>query len=148
MSVFIDSNIYVYALDAETGPMRELALRVTDWHFARYGVISRQVLGEILNVAHRKRQLSVDAARAWVSDVESYATVFATDERSLADASLLAERYQLQFWDAVICTVARRNGAALLLSEDMHDGLRLGTMSILNPFALHNRDVIEELLTS
>ena len=99
-----------------------------------------------MNVTHRKRSHATAEVRAWISDIEQFAEFLATDSRALIDASLLVERHRLQYWDAVICTIARRHGATFLFSEDMQDGLRLGTMLIVNPFADRNETLIEDIL--
>jgi predicted nucleic acid-binding protein len=51
----------------------------------------------------------------------------------LAGALALAEG--LQLWDALICTVSARQGAALLLTEDMQDGRTYAGVRLVNPFA-------------
>lgn len=147
MSVVLDSNIYLYALETGDNPLRSEALRLVDWQFEAHGIVVRQVLGEILNATHRKRRSEVPATREWVAEVAEQNNVLPTDSSALIDASALAERYQLQFWDAVICTIARRHGASILFSEDMHDGLRLGTMTIVNPFAEANRALVNDVLS-
>lgn len=50
-------------------------------------------------------------------------------------ASELEERHQLSFWDALVIVSAQRAGARTLLSEDLHDGRRIGELVIVNPCA-------------
>ena len=59
----------------------------------------------------------------------------------------MAARYQLQFFDAVIIAVARRAGATMLLSEDMHDGLTIDGLTILNPFREANAPKLADYLS-
>jgi predicted nucleic acid-binding protein len=48
---------------------------------------------------------------------------------------VLAERYGLSVYDAMIAASALLAGCDSLLSEDMHDGLMLnGALRIVNPF--------------
>ena len=74
--------------------------------------------------------------------IEAAASVIDTDAATTLAASELAERHRLQYFDALICVVAQRGGASILFSEDMHDGLRLGMMTIVNPFAAANADIV------
>lgn len=74
-------------------------------------------------------------------------TVIDTDAAATLAASELAERHRLQYFDALICIVAQRSGASILFSEDMHDGLRLGMMTIVNPFAPTNAALLDQALT-
>lgn len=41
----------------------------------------------------------------------------------------------LSFWDSVLVATADEAGCSLILSEDMHDGMRLGGVTVRNPFA-------------
>ena len=61
----------------------------------------------------------------------------------IAEASQLITAHHFQVWDAVIWTASRKAGARFLLSEDMHDGLELGGMTVVNPFARHMAEVLE-----
>jgi predicted nucleic acid-binding protein len=51
----------------------------------------------------------------------------------LIEASLLEERYHLQFWDALIVTAARLLGAGTVLSEDLRHGQEIEGVLIWNP---------------
>lgn len=57
-----------------------------------------------------------------------------SDGSNLA-ALRIAERYQLQFYDALMSAVALENGATTLFSEDMQHGLIIDeVLTIANPF--------------
>jgi predicted nucleic acid-binding protein len=47
----------------------------------------------------------------------------------------IEERWNLSWWDSLIAASAHHAGCSLLLSEDMHDGLDLGGLRIVNPFS-------------
>jgi predicted nucleic acid-binding protein len=49
------------------------------------------------------------------------------------DASSLEERHTLSFCDALIVVAARRTGASVLLSEDLHTGRDFGALVVSNP---------------
>ena len=59
------------------------------------------------------------------------------------DAFDLAERYRLQFWDAVIISVCDAHGVSALFTQDMQDGQRIGGLRIVNPF---NADEVDSYL--
>lgn len=108
--------------------------------------IPLQVLGEFLNVCRKKKLLAFDQAAAQAS---LYAATFGEYPTSLDDllyGAELAARYDLQFFDAVIIAVARRAGATLLLSGDMHDGFVIDGLTIRNPFDAANEILLADLL--
>lgn len=61
---------------------------------------------------------------------------------------VLRQHISCSFFDAVIIAVARRAGATLLLSEDMHDGLVIEGLTIVNPFVAGNEGVLADWLGS
>jgi predicted nucleic acid-binding protein len=46
----------------------------------------------------------------------------------------IAQRYDISFYDANICAAAILSGADSLVSEEMHDGMRVDGITIENPF--------------
>ncbi len=97
-----------------------------------------QVLGEFVSVCIRKLK---NAPEDVIDQVKDYAAIFLcppTTLADLADAVSVSERFNIQFFDALILTVARRAGATMLLTEDMHDGLEVGGIKVVNPFAAAN----------
>ena len=145
--IAFDSNILVYAQQDADGLERHLkALDLIAAAILIGAIVPVQVLGEFLNVCRTKLGRS---PRDAVEQVGDYLLVFdcpPTDIQHLTDAAFLADRYKLQFFDALIVVVAARSGASVLLSEDMQDGLQIDRLQILNPFNPSNRDAIERLL--
>ena len=43
---------------------------------------------------------------------------------------------QLSFWDALIVETALSEQATLLVTEDLQDGQKIGSMQVWNPFRL------------
>ena len=66
--------------------------------------------------------------------MDAFATVGAGDT-ALAAAVDIAAADQLPFWDALLAATAADAGCSLVLSEDMHDGMRFGNVTVRNPFA-------------
>ena len=52
----------------------------------------------------------------------------------IRNASFLREQHHLSFWDGLIVASALASGATVLYSEDMHDGLTIEGITIVNPF--------------
>ena len=134
MRVALDSNILLYA---ELEPDSDKGRRAADLidRAARDGVIATQVLGEFLRVVQRRAPTSFAGA---LRQADLYRAVFltpATTDDAMAAAGALALAEGLQLWDALICTVSARQGAALLLTEDMQDGRTYAGVRLVNPFA-------------
>lgn len=129
MSVFFDTNILVYAQQADGKADRARAL------FAVGGKLSVQVLNEFTAVARRKQR------KDWREIAEAISDVLAVVDPPLAltldlhtSARALAEEHQLSFYDALIVASAIEAGCGILYSEDMQHGGTIGGLSIINPF--------------
>jgi predicted nucleic acid-binding protein len=101
------------------------------------GTISVQVLNEFASAARRK------LGRSWPDIAASLAAlqVLCPDPLPLTVANhesalVLAEREQLNFYDALIVASALQAGCTTLPSEDMQNGRTFdGRLTIRNPFA-------------
>jgi predicted nucleic acid-binding protein len=141
----LDSNVLLYGFlepDSEKG----IVARDLVWRTARSGVLAVQALGEFLWVVRRKRPEWAERA---VRRVEFFREVYGlveTDFPLLLAAQDLAARHRVPFWDAVILKAAARGGATLFLSEDLHDGVRLDGVRVVNPFDAANGAELDRLL--
>lgn len=111
-------------------------------------VIPVQVLGEFVNVCRKKKITDVQKITAKVDDLSS---IFITPHSSVSDiqdAATLAEKHQMQFFDALIVVIARRAGATILISEDMQDGSGIEGLKIVNPFAAANDTLLADYFDS
>lgn len=137
--IALDTNILIYAEDAgDTMGRQQRAVTLLEILVPIGAIIPLQVLGEFLNVCRTKGVLSFDLA---ATKAALYAEAFGevpTTIDDLTSAALLSARHGLQFFDAVTVAVALRAGATTLLSEDMHDGLDIDGLTIINPFVLAN----------
>ena len=129
MSVFFDTNILVYAQQADGKADRARAL------FAVGGKLSVQVLNEFTAVAWRKQR------KDWREIAEAISDVLAVVDPPLAltldlhtFARALAEEHQLSFYDALIVASAIEAGCDILYSEDMQHGRTIGGLAIVDPF--------------
>lgn len=146
MTYVLDSNVIIYAFDPTDASKHRRARTLMAHAMATSRLFPRQVLGEILSVAHRRRHLPLARVRELVDEIEALETVLPTDASALQLASVLAERYGLQFFDALILEIVRSAGQTILLTEDMHDGLRLGSLTIVDPFKASNDDLVTSLI--
>jgi predicted nucleic acid-binding protein len=134
---FIDTNVLIYAHDADAGHKHDVARAVLRelWD-SRTGVLSTQVLQEFYVNATRKIRtpLGRPEARAVVDTYAPWCVEGLTPV-DLARAFQLEDLAQLGFWDALIVAVAIRSGARRLLSEDLNGGQVINGVAIENPFA-------------
>ena len=57
-----------------------------------------------------------------------------TQADKFARACDIKERYDLQFYDALLLAAAQANGCAEFWSEDLNDGQMYGSVKAVNPF--------------
>ena len=136
-TVFVDTNVLLYARDASEPQKQPLARAWIDalWE-QRRARLSFQVLNEYYIGLTRKLDpgLDRDTAQADVRDLTAWRPV-AVDALLLEDAWRLEERYGLHFWDAQIVAAARVAGCRLLLTEDLQAGQDLAGVTVIDPFA-------------
>ncbi len=136
MKTFVDTNVLVYAHDAQAGGRHLTAKRVLSelWE-SRDGSLSTQVLQEFYTVATRKLTPAMPRrqARGLVAAYGEWCDV-AAEPQLIVAASSLEEEHTVAFWDALIVVAALRAGASLLVSEDLQDGRQFGTLTVANPF--------------
>lgn len=138
VDTFIDTNVFIYHLDASDARKHILAeVIVRDALASGRAGISFQVVQECLNTALRKAEVGLSAEEA-----HDYLKVVLTPlvRVSHATPELYAraldvrQRWQLQFYDALIVAAALQAGCKRLLSEDMQHGQRIEQLVIENPF--------------
>ena len=137
--IAFDTNILAYAQQEVLADVRhQQASDLIDRGMDAGAIIPVQVLSEFMNVC--KRKLAI-APLDTVSQVQDYLDVFdcpQTTATDVTEAAMLAELMKLSYFDALILTVAQRNGTTIFLSEDMHDGLEVDGLRIVNPFVAAN----------
>lgn len=129
--VTIDTNVAFYALAIESSRAKRAADILESCDF-----LSVQVLNEYALSVRRKLERSwEDIAVDLLLLKTSVSVVHAINVEANRTAVRLADRYQLNFYDAVMIAVALENGASKLYSEDMQHGLVIeGKLTIINPF--------------
>lgn len=128
---FLDTNVLIYGASdhpTKTAPANGL--------IRSGGTVSVQVLNEFASVMTRKYGASSRTVRDFIDGARRFLTVLPLTEAEHDEAVRLVERYQLQFWDALIAASALQAGCTRLLTEDMHAGLVIeGWLTVVNSFA-------------
>jgi len=132
--VFVDTNILVYAHDADAGlKCARAAESLRNLWSDRNGIVSPQVLQEFYVTVTRKIRTPlakeaarriVDAYSAWCIDINA---------ADIAAAFKVEDEAQLAFWDALIVAAALRADAKRILTEDMNAGQIVSGIEIHNP---------------
>lgn len=127
--VFLDSNVVLYLLsaDARKADKAEALL-------AEQPSISVQVLNEVTSVCHRKLGMPWSEIQDLLSALKASCNVVPLTVDTHAHAVQIAQQHQISFYDAHIVAAALASGASRLMTEDLHDGLVLGSLKVQNPF--------------
>lgn len=126
---FADTNIVVYALDADL-TKRQRALAV----LGRRPVISVQVVNEFLNVLIGKQRLDRVKANRLAQILLRRCEVVPLTAGIVSQAMQLGVRCQLSHWDALIVAAALSAGCDTLYSEDMQTGQVFeGLLTVVDP---------------
>jgi predicted nucleic acid-binding protein len=133
--VFVDTNILIYAHDADAGAKRERAAeKLRQLWETGTGRLSVQVLQEFyVNVT---RKLTTRVARSTAREVVNTYSAWVREPitpETVLRATDIAELAQLSFWDGLIVAAAEQAGAAQLLSEDLNDGQAIAGIKVVNP---------------
>ncbi len=132
--VFVDSNIFLYAVD-DADPRKQRVAR--DWCAelwkSRLGRVSFQVLNEFYVNAVRLNPAANDEARAEVRDLLAWSPVV-VDAAVIERGWKLQDRYRLSYWDSLIVAAAKTALCGFLLTEDLQGGQKLDGVEVVNPF--------------
>lgn len=132
MSVFLDSNIVLYALsDDETKKHIALALLADIPH------ISTQVINECSHVLRRRLNWSPDKIAEELSFVLELVKLDNVEIEHIRLAWMIAQRYGFSHYDSLIIATALLAGCHILHTEDMQNGQIIEKrLKIFNPFDL------------
>ena len=137
-SVFLDTNVLVYANDAaEPGKQHAARTLLKEVLRAENGVISVQVLSEFWVTVTRKIRtpLSLVTARQEAELFGLMMSVVDLDSALFYDALRLQQLHQLSYWDAQIIAAAETAGCTVVYSEDLNPGQKYANVTVVNPFA-------------
>ncbi len=128
---FFDTNVLLYLLsgeDAKADKAEEV--------LSQGGFVSVQVLNEFASVALRKLKMTHAEVREVLAPIRAVCKAIPLTEAIHDLGLLLAERFQLSLYDAMIIAAAQTAGCKTLLSEDMQNGQVFDrNLLVRNPFA-------------
>ena len=132
---FVDSNVFVYAIDKNATAKQKKARRIVADAFAARATyrISSQVLAEFSSVAIRKLGIGTPLLLSLLAEMGKISHV-TIDNALVSRAVEIQGIYGIQSYDAQIVAAAERLGCDRILTEDLSDGqLYCGIMAV-NPF--------------
>ena len=137
-SVFLDSNILVYAYDNHEPEKQAKAQALLKAVIKEESaILSAQVLGEFFVVVTRriKEPLSVNDAEK-ITNILTVLPVAEIDLPLVKRAINTQRNYGISYWDSLIVATAEREGCKKILSEDLNDGQWYNGVLVENPFNL------------
>lgn len=132
--IFVDTNILFYAITDHPDPRHVLAREKVRWLWEEPGraAISVQVLQELHVNLVRKAGMSDSESANRVQQYLAWRVV--DNDRTLLSVSFEVQTtWKLSYWDSLIVAAAWRSGASVLWTEDLQDGLQIGSLRIENP---------------
>jgi predicted nucleic acid-binding protein len=134
---FLDTNILVYAFDAEApAAKRQGAQNLLEEALLGDGLCcSAQVLSEFFVTVTRKgtRCMSAKQAGGIVNQLRPLCRVD-IDAALVLRGIEIHQRHQTSYWDGLIIAAAERAGCGEVLSEDLSHGRDYDGMRVTNPF--------------
>ena len=134
--VFLDTNILLYAYSEDELLKQEVALKPLDTHEGSLH-ISIQVINELSNILLKKFKLSTNEVESALLEINDVATILSFDLKTQLKALKLKDRYQFQYYDALIVATALESNCSILYSEDMQNQQLIeNRLTIVNPFVI------------
>jgi predicted nucleic acid-binding protein len=136
--VFVDTNVFVYARDANEPMKQPLAAHWLERLWSEgTGRTSVQVVNEYYwNLTHKIRPaLLPDDAWVRVRRLFNW-NPLPVDTELAARAHEIERRWRLSWWDSLIVAAAQGQNCSLLLTEDLQDRAVYGGVTLRNPFTL------------
>ena len=132
---FVDSNVFIYAVDKAVSAKQKKARGIVADVFADGSAyrVSSQVLAEFSSVAIRKLGMATPILLALLAEMGKIAHV-AIDNALVSRAVEIQGIYGIQYYDAQIVAAAERLGCSSILTEDLNDGQMYCGITAVNPF--------------
>jgi predicted nucleic acid-binding protein len=131
----LDTNLLVYSVDGSAGIRHQLAGQIILRAARLDCCLTLQSLSEFYSVVARKGMMPAAEAAAQVGDWLLYFATAAVSAAALRAALVDAVAGRASYWDALLVATAAEAGCTLILTEDLADGGKLGSVEIHNPFA-------------
>lgn len=133
--VFIDSNIWLYALIQSQTDEEKRLIAKNCIVGAKDIIVSTQVVNEVCVNLMRKANKNNVYIEQFVSDFVATYSVTAQTKEDVLQAASIRRDYHFSYWDSLIVACALRSQCSILLTEDMQQGLIINQqLEITNPF--------------
>lgn len=135
---FLDTNLFVYSLDASAASKARRSTQLIREAIAtRNGIVSCQVVQEFFNVAFRRftPPMTIVEAEQYLATVFRPLLAIHSSHALYAEALHLRNRYRLPWYDSLIVSGAIQAECTVLYTEDMQNGQKFGELRIENPFS-------------
>jgi predicted nucleic acid-binding protein len=140
--IFVDTNVLLYSHDKRNiekagkakSWLKELAKR-------RQAAVNLQVLNEFTDVLLRKKWFQTPEQVFAISGGFAELGDNPVTPLEVDEARRLHLRYGYSWWDCLLLASALKLGCTHFLSEDLQDGQRIESLTIVDPFA-HSPDQI------
>lgn len=147
MTVFVDTNVLVYARDrSEADKQRRAAEWMGSLWETGLGRLSYQVIQEYYVTLTTKLDppRSTEDARDDVTALGAWRPV-GIDQRTIAGAWEVQNAYGYSWWDSLIVATALQSGSRYLLTEDLQTGQVIDTITIISPFGEEPEEILAGL---
>lgn len=136
----VDTNVYVYALDADEAGKQAKALDLFDRLMIQRleTVLLWQVACEFLAQLRKwesLQRLSSAEAKAAFQRAQAMFPVRIPTESLFERSFELRSHFSLSHWDSLLLAACKEAGVTTLYSEDMDAGTDFDGLTIVNPFA-------------
>ena len=131
--VFLDSNIFLYALSSQNDRKHTIAQKLV----LNGGFISTQVINEVSVNLLKKFKLPNEDIENFVNSCYKRYEVINLDRATFLNAVKLRDRYNFSYFDSLIVSASLMSNFNILYSEDMQNSLIVeNRLVIKNPFFL------------
>ncbi|HEX2650010.1 MAG TPA: PIN domain-containing protein [Burkholderiales bacterium] len=137
-AIFADANFLLYVLD-DRDPAKQA--RAAAWHERLWredlGRTSTQVVSELYVNLKRMAGPRMSQEDAWMHASRYLAwEPLAIDRDVIRFAREVERRYRISWWDSLIVVAAQLQDCAILLTEDLQDGMVFDGVTVRSPFTL------------
>jgi predicted nucleic acid-binding protein len=135
----VDTNVYVYALDADEAAKQAKAMELFDrltLHRAET-ILIWQVAGEFLNQLRSwesRGRLTAAEVEAAFQRARGMFELRIPSEAMFQISFDLRSRFSLSHWDSMLLAACKESGVTTLFSEDMDSGTDYDGLTVVNPF--------------
>ncbi len=132
--IFIDTNLFVYALDQKDeqkkAQARIIIRKIVEAH---QPVISTQVIKEFYVVATNKLKADPIIVKNIIHNFRNM-EIINNDLDLIEQAIDVSVLFQLSFWDSLIIAAAEKAKCEFVFSEDLNTGQTCRGVQVVNPF--------------